>query len=204
MKRKIFKSDIEKLKKEGLEIMKESIDSRFYNRVAAVNAVLSGVSPTDAAPWFGMDRRSLGRWVKLVDESGFGALKDKPRPGAPAKLGGAQMKELDGFIQSEPRKHGFRVWDGPSVSALVAKKFGVTLSTRQSERILHKLGYALVRPQTYPSKNCEQTEKREAFQKKGPRSRKTRNRSPYIKTKFFSKRKPRQPRDGSRRGAGPR
>lgn len=154
MKRKIFKSDIEKLKKEGLEIMKESVDSRFYNRVAALNAVLSGVSPTDAAPWFGMDRRSLGRWVKL---------------------GGAQMKELDGFIQSEPRKHGFRVWDGPSVSALITKKFGVTLSTRQSERILHKLGYSLVRPQTYPGKNCGQTEKREAFQKKGPRSRKTRN-----------------------------
>lgn len=175
MKRKIFKSDIEKLKREGLEIMKESIDSRFYNRVAAVNAVLSGVSPTDAAPWFGMDRRSLGRWVKLADESGFGALKDKPRPGAPAKLGGAQMKELDGFIQSGPREHGFRVWDGPSVSALIAKKFGVALSTRQSERILHKLGYSLVRPQTYPGKNCERTEMREAFQKKGPRSRKTRN-----------------------------
>ena len=175
MKRKIFKSDVEKLKKEGLEIMNESIDSRFYNRVAAVNAVLSGVSPTDAAPWFGMDRRSLGRWVKLVDESGFRALKDKPRSGAPTKLSGAQMKELDGFIQSEPSKHGFRIWDGPSISALITRKFGVTLSTRQCERILHKLGYSLVRPQTYPSKNYEQSEKRVAFQKKEPRSKKTRN-----------------------------
>ena len=146
--------------------MNECASSRFYNRVAAVNAVLSGVSPATAAGWFGMTRRSLAGWVKKVDELGFSSLRDKPKPGAPSKLDGMALEKLDGFVQEGPGKHGFRVWDGPSVSSLVSKRFGVSLSVRQCERLLHKLGYSLVRPQTYPSKNYEQARERVVFQKK--------------------------------------
>ena len=39
-------------------MMDATIDSRYYNRVAAVNAVLSGVLPSTAAEWFGMTGRS--------------------------------------------------------------------------------------------------------------------------------------------------
>ena len=85
MKRKIFKSDVESLRLQGREIMNSSIDSRFYNRVAAVNAVLSGVSPNVACEWFNMTSRSLTGWVKKVDEQGFESLRDKVRPGAPQK-----------------------------------------------------------------------------------------------------------------------
>ena len=169
MKKKIFKSDVEALRIEGRRIMDSTADSRFYNRVAAVNAVLSGVSPTVAAEWFGMTRRSLAAWVKKVDDSGFGSLVDKPRPGAPTKLDAGQMERVDKMIQGSPSDYGFRVWDGPSVSALIKQELGVGLGTRQCQRLLHRLGYSRVRPQTYPSKDCEQTEARVTFQKKDPR-----------------------------------
>ena len=169
MKRKIFKSDIELLIVKGREIMESTVDSRFYNRVAAVNAVLSGVSPKKAAAWFGMTGRTLSIWVKKVDELGFESLKDKPRPGAPTKLSDTQIEELDKVILSEPEIYGYKVWDGPTLSELIKCRYGVHLSTRQCQRLFHKMGYSKVRPQTYPSKGKEKTEEREEFQKKEQR-----------------------------------
>ena len=169
MKRKVFKSDIETLKEEGRSIMEASVDSRFYNRVAAVNAVLSGISPSKAADWFGMTSRSLTGWVKKVDEEGFEALRDKQRSGAPPKLTASQLGDIDKMIQGDPADFGCKVWDGPSLSAAIKRTFGVNLGTRQCQRLFHRLGYARVRPQTYPSKDYEQTEARDSFQKKEQR-----------------------------------
>ena len=169
MKRKVFRSDIEALKEEGRSIMESSTESRFYNRVAAVNAVLSGVTPKIAAGWFGMTGRSLAGWVKKVDEEGFESLKDKQRPGAPPKLTKKQLGEIDEMLQMDPSEFGCEVWDGPSLSAAIKQTFGVDLGTRQCQRLFHKLGYARVRPQTYPSKDYEQTEARDSFQKKEQR-----------------------------------
>ena len=166
MKRRIFKNDIETLRVEGRAIMDSTIDSRFYNRVAAVNAVLSGITPNKAAGWFGMTGRSLAGWVKKVDEFGFESLKDKPRPGAPTKLKPEQIAEIDKILQSNPECHGFRVWDGPTLSALIKQRYNVILGARQCQRLFHKLGYSKVRPQTYPSKDSDNSEERECFQKK--------------------------------------
>lgn len=169
MKKRIFKSNVNELIEEGRNIMDSTIDSRFYNRVAAVNAVLSGVSPNQAAGWFGMTGRSLAGWVKKVDEQGFDSLKDKSRSGAPPKLNVAQLEEIDKMLQSSPSDYGCKVWDGPSLSSVIKQRYGIELSTRQCQRLFHKLGYSRVRPQTYPSKDYEQTEARVAFQKKEQR-----------------------------------
>ena len=166
MKRKVFCRDIETLKAEGREIMDSTVDSRFYNRVAAVNAVLSGVPPANAAGWFGMTGRILSIWVKKADECGFESLRDKPRPGAPTKLSESQLADIDKMIQSSPGDYGCNVWDGPSLSSVIKQRFGIDLSTRQCQRLFHKLGYSKIRPQTYPSKDSDQTEARERFQKK--------------------------------------
>lgn len=169
MKRKIFKSNVDELIEKGRSIMDATIDSRYYNRVAAVNAVLSGESPNKAAAWFGMTGRSLAGWVKKVDELGFESLKDKPRPGAPKKLNSTQLTEVDKMLQSSPSDYGCKVWDGPSLSSVIKQKYDVELSVRQCQRLFHELGYSRVRPQTYPSKDYEQTEARIEFQKKEQR-----------------------------------
>ena len=166
MKRKVFRRDIETLKAEGREIMESTIDSRFYNRVAAVNAVLSGVPPATAAVWFGMTGRTLSIWVKKADEHGFESLRDKPKSGAPQKLSESQLEEVDKMIQSSPGDFGCNVWDGPTLSSVIKQKYNIDISTRQCQRLFHKLGYSKIRPQTYPSKDSEQTEARESFKKK--------------------------------------
>lgn len=166
MRQKVYSSDVETLREEGRRIMEETIDSRYYNRVAAVNAVLSGILPSTAAGWFGMTGRSLSLWVKKADEQGFESLRDQPRPGAPKRLSDSQIEEVDRMLQRAPSDYGCQVWDGPSLSAAIKRAFGVELGTRQCQRLFHKLGYSKIRPQTFPSKDAEQTEERESFPKK--------------------------------------
>lgn len=166
MRQKVFKSDVESLLKEGLAIVEETPVSRYYLRVAGVNAVLSGNSSAQAAKWFGVSSRTLNGWVKKVDEQGFESLMDKPRSGSPSKLNEEQLAEIDRMIQSSPENQGIKVWDGPSLSSVIKQRFGIELGVRQCQRLFHKLGFSKIRPQTYPSKDNEHTEEREAFQKK--------------------------------------
>ena len=166
MRQKVFKSDVESLLKEGLAIVEKTPISRYYLRVAAVNAVLSGNSSAQAAKWFGVSSRTLNGWVKKVDEHGFESLMDKSRPGAPRKLSESQLEELDKMIQGTPADYGCKVWDGPGLSMVIEQTFGVNMGVRQCQRLFHKLGFSRIRPQTYPSKDYDQTEERKAFQKK--------------------------------------
>ena len=96
-------------------------------------------------------------------------LRVAPRPGAPRKLNENQLKELDKMIQGNPADYGCKVWDGPSLSMVINQTFGVSLGVRQCQRLFHELGFSRIRPQTYPSKDCDQTEERKAFQKKESR-----------------------------------
>lgn len=171
MRQKVYTSNVETLKEEGRRIMDATIDSRYYNRVAAVNAVLSGVLPSTAAEWFGMTGRSLSLWVKKADEQGFESLRDRPRPGAPKRLSDSQIEYVDRMLQGAPSDYGCQVWDGPNLSAAIKRTFGVELGTRQCQRLFHKLGYSKIRPQTFPSKDAERTEERESFQKKSSNRR---------------------------------
>ena len=79
------------------------------------------------------------------------------------------LEEIDKMLQGDPTDFGCNVWDGPSLSAAIRRTFGVDLGTRQCQRLFRKLGYARVRPQTYPSKGYEQTEARDSFPKKEQR-----------------------------------
>lgn len=169
MRKKVFKSNIGCLRDEGLKIVQDNEVSRYYFRVSAVNAVLSGQSSLQVCKWFGISSRSLNGWVKKVDEQGFESLKDKSRPGSPSKLSKEQLTEIDKMIQTSPESYDVKVWDGPSLSSVIKRQFGINLGVRQCQRLFHKLGFSKIRPQTYPSKDTDNNEERVTFQKKEQR-----------------------------------
>ena len=80
-----------------------------------------------------------------------------------------QLKEIDSVLQSDPSTYGFKLWDGPSLSAYINNRYHVSLSVRQCQRLFHELGYSLIRPQPYPSKGYEDTEDRNTFKKNDPK-----------------------------------
>ena len=158
---------------QGQAIMSSSDESQYLFRVFAVNMVLAGTPASQVGASAGFTKTAVTGWVKTVDEQGFEALRTQQKPGRPPKLTPEQLNELDQVLQSNPADYGFKVWDGPSLSAYIKSQYSVDVGVRQCQRIFHNLGYSRVRPQPHPSKGYENTEEREAFKKNEPKSSKT-------------------------------
>lgn len=167
MNNRKYNTDPNVLLEQGKAIMSSTDEARFHFRVFAVNMVLSGCSAAQISAMAGVSKVAVTGWVKAVDEQGFDALKSKGHKGASSKLSEEQLKEIDTVLQSDPKEHGYKNWDGPSLSAYINSKYNIVLSVRQCQRLFHNLGFSHIRPQPYPSKGYEDTEARNEFKKNG-------------------------------------
>ena len=168
-----YHTDPDILLAQGQAIMSSSDESKYLFRVFAVNMVLSGTPASQVGASAGFTKAAVTGWVKTADEQGFEALRGQQRPGRPPKLTDAQLAEIDRMLQEDPADYGYKVWDGPSLSAYIKEKYKVDIGARQCQRLFHKLGYSRIRPQPYPSKGYEDTEEREDFKKNAPKSKRT-------------------------------
>lgn len=160
-----FRTDPALLLEQGKAIISTAKDGKFRFKVFAVNMVLSGCTAEQVSAVAGVTKRTVNGWVSTVDQQGFDALQIKPRSGRPPKLSSEQRADVDMVLQSEPGNYGYKVWDGPSLSAYINSTFGIPLSIRQCQRLMHELGYSYIRPQPYPSKGYEDTKERNEFKK---------------------------------------
>ncbi len=161
-----YKSNPNELLRQGKNIMLLSDNTKYYFRVYSVNLVLNGMAASEVAEIAGVSRSTVSGWVKAVDEHGFEALKTVKQSGRPPKLSEKKKVEIDAAIQNNPANYGIKIWDGPSLSAYIQEKYNIKISGRQCQRLFHELGYSKIRPQTFPSKDHENTEAREEFKKK--------------------------------------
>ena len=173
MNNRRYKTDPNKLLEQGKAIMTSSEESRFLFRVFAVNMVLSGCTASQIGELAGLSKAAVTGWVKTADEQGFDALRSQQRSGRPSKLSKEKIQQIDALLQTDPKEHGYKVWDGPTLAAYIKNTFGVELSARQCQRMFHNLGYSLIRPQPYPSKGYEDSEERENFKKNARQSSQT-------------------------------
>ena len=161
-----YKTDPAQLLAEGQLIVQSTTDTKFQHKVEMVNLVLSGLTPSYLSTYCGDSKSTITRWVKIADEQGFDALKVKKQTGRKPKLTGEQNEEIRAIIEEDdPKKYGYNVWDGPSLSAYIEKIYTVKLSVRQCQRLLHSLGFSLVRPQTFPSKGEQNKQERKEYKK---------------------------------------
>ena len=160
-----YKTDPELLLAQGKAIVAAGDDERYQHKVEMVNLVLGGLVPSFLAEHCGDSKNAITKWVKDADERGFESLRDGKSPGRPPKLTPEQVAEIDAALQEEPSEHGYRVWDGPSVSDMIKRRYGVDYSVRSCQNMFKKLGYSRVRPQTFPSKGHEDSGPREEFKK---------------------------------------
>jgi len=92
-------------------------------------------------------------------------LKEEQK-GRPKKLSKEQeeiIKEL--LEEDEPEKHGYRVWDGPSMSDYIKKNMDVDYAVRSCQKLFHRLKYNKIVPQTYPSLEDPDDEARDMYKK---------------------------------------
>lgn len=161
-----YKTNPAQLLAEGQQIVHSTSDAKYRHKVEMVNLVLSGLTPSYLSTYCGNSKRAITLWVKIADEQGFEALKTKKIPGRPPKLTKGQKMEIRAILEEDdPKKYGQNVWDGPSLSAYIEKIYAVKLGVRQCQRLLHSLGFSLVRPQTFPSKGEQNEQERTEYKK---------------------------------------
>ena len=161
-----YKTNPSQLLAEGQQIVYSTSDAKYRHKVEMVNLVLSGLSPSYLSSYCGDSKRTITLWVKTADEQGFGALKAKKPTGRPAKLTKEQKAEIRAILEEDdPKKYGQNVWDGPSLSVYIEKTYAIKLCVRQCQRLLHSLGFSLVRPQTFPSKGEQNEQERTEYKK---------------------------------------
>jgi len=161
-----YKTDPADLLAEGQRIAKSNEDAQYLHKVNIVNLVLAGLTPSFLSEYCGESKNTITLWVKKADEEGFESLRPKPHPGRPAKLTGSQLKAIQAVLAEDaPKSYGYSVWDSLSLSDYISKTYSVELGVRQCQRLFHRLGFSLVRPQTFPSKDDEDSAARETFKK---------------------------------------
>ena len=166
-----YKTNPKQLLAEGQLIINSTQDAKFQHKVEMVNLVLSGLTPSYLSSYCGDSKSTITLWVKIADEQGFDALKAKNHPGRPTKLTSEQLAEIYAVLEEDdPKKYGYNVWDGPALSSYIEKIYSVKLCVRQCQRTFHKLGFSLVRPQTFPSKDEQNEEERSEYKKNSTNS----------------------------------
>ena len=165
MRKRQYKTDPSVLLEQGKEIVSQSTDNKFVHRVSMVNLILGGMTPEELSMYCGDSRRVLYDWLAKVDEQGWDSLKAIKQPGRASKLSDTQIAEIKAVVEDDPEKYGYHVWDGPALSAYIKSKYNVDLGVRSCQKLLHKMGFSLIRPQTYPSLENPDGGARDGFKK---------------------------------------
>lgn len=77
-----------------------------------------------------------------------------------------ELAQIKSVLEADaPKENGYPVWDGPSLSDYILKTYSVSLCVRQCQRLMHNLGFSLVRPQVFPGKGTEDEQERESLKK---------------------------------------
>lgn len=153
------------LLKQGKDLVSKNADNKFVHRVSMVNLMLSGMSPKTLSVFCGDSERTLQTWLKNVDENGWETLIATKQSGRPKKLTEKQREEIKNAIKGGPEKYDYLIWDGPALSDFIKKKYSIDYSVRACQLLFHEMGFSLIRPQTYPSKENPDKKAREDFKK---------------------------------------
>ena len=165
MRKRQYKTDPSILLEQGKEIVSQSADNKFVHRVSMVNLILGGMTPEELSMYCGDSRRVLYDWLNKVDEQGWESLKAIKQQGRASKLSESRTADIKAAVEDDPEKYVYHVWDGTVRSAYIKCKYNIDLGVRACQKLLHKMGFSLIRPQTYPSLENPDDEAREEFKK---------------------------------------
>jgi transposase len=121
-------------------------------RRIAVAMVRAGKTRIEAAEAVGVNRRFVGRWVRVAAQRGEAALAEGRRgrrPGEQKALSAAQEEGLRSLIaRGCPDQYGlsFALWTRQAVRALIARESGVWLSLSVVGDYLRGWGFTAQRP----------------------------------------------------------
>jgi transposase len=118
-------------------------------RMQAVAAVRRGQPVAEVAAAFGMNERTVYRWLAAFAEGGQKALNAKPIPGRPPKLKDKHLRWLASTVRNtNPQQHRFEfaLWTLRLIGEVIERQFGIKLSRSAVGRAMAALGFTPQRP----------------------------------------------------------
>jgi transposase len=141
-------SDAEQVILSLQEEIQRSEESRYDHRLHGVLLVAQGMTCPEVARLLGDAPRTVEYWVRRYEEKGLGGLQEGDRPGRPRRLNPQQIRGINRVLRESPRFAGMEVnlWDGKTLSAWIARQYGIPLGVRQCQRLFRQQGFRLRKP----------------------------------------------------------
>ena len=128
--------------------IRRSEESRYDHRLHGVLLVAQGMTCPQVAELLGDAPRSVEYWVRRFERSGLAGLREGERSGRPRRLNERQLREINIALRQMPRELGLggNLWDGKTLAAWIAQRYGMELGVRQCQRLFRQLGFRLRKP----------------------------------------------------------
>ena len=123
------------------------LSAEFRRR--AVDAVMEGMTKTAVAAAYGVDRKTVTRWVSKFREGGAAALLRKAGSGRPRRLEDLTEDELSTIILAGATAYGFEtdLWTVGRVRRVIMDEFLIPLSKSTIRRRLRDAGLTYQKPE---------------------------------------------------------
>ena len=110
-------------------------------RMQAIAGALEGLPRAEAARLAGIDRQALRDAVVRYNAEGLAGLHDRPRPGRPARLDGAQKAALKQVVLDGPdvEATGLSTWTLSELCREVEERWSVSYHPSHMGKLMHQL-----------------------------------------------------------------
>ena len=119
----------------------DSPAGQLVHRLDGILLVSQGRSCQEVADLFGVDRRTVQRWVHSAYLHGLQGLVQRHRGGRPDTLSAAQLQSVQRDLRSLPTALGYahREWSGKLLALHLRQHHQVEISVRTCQRMIKAL-----------------------------------------------------------------
>ncbi len=117
--------------------------SKPSQRLIAAIAYKHGVTQTELAEWFDVERRTIYSWLRRLEEEPLDrAVYDAHRSGRPRKLSAEQQRQLERALHEPPTEAEYDApaWTPELVRQFVRERFDVDYSLPSCRRLMKEAG----------------------------------------------------------------
>ncbi len=153
----------------SVEELQDTLDNveekKPTQRLLAAIAYKNGVTQTELAKWYDVQRRTIYSWLKRLDtdESLEHAVTDAHRSGRKRKLSKTQQKEFEETVHQSPKEAGIDApaWTPALVQQYLDKTYDIEYSIPSCRRLLKEAGLSYQKPRRTAAES--DTEEQETF-----------------------------------------